>query len=174
MLYTTKYHSPLGKLLLASDGEALTGLWFVGQRHFPRDLGDGRDGGKLPVLCAAVQWLDRYFSGEDPGSAPPVQLRGTAFQLAVWQALRQVPYGQTVTYAQLAERAGLAAAEPARYARAVGAAVGRNPISIILPCHRVVGAGGRMTGYAGGMERKIWLLELEGARLSGQNGGKQP
>ena len=153
------YASPLGRLLMASDGAAITGLWFEGQRRFARGLGDAREEARLPVLDAAARWLDVYFSGSEPDFAPPVRARGTAFEQAVWAELMKIPYGQTATYGDVARALGLSAGA----ARAVGGAVGRNPISILIPCHRVVGAGGRLGGYAGGLDKKRALLTLEGA-----------
>lgn len=160
MQYTERYDSPLGPLLLAADEEGLTGLWMEGQKYFARGLDPQSRAGQTPALGAARQWLDCYFSGKEPAETVPLHLAGTPFQRAVWEALRAIPWGQTVTYGALARQ--LEARGFGRVsARAVGGAVGRNPVSIIVPCHRVVGAGGRLTGYAGGVERKRWLLELE-------------
>lgn len=158
MDYLRHYSSPLGPMTMAADGERLTGLWFEGQAHYARTLSPIHIEAELPVFNEAVAWLDRYFAGEAPGPVPPVHLRGTAFQLAVWELLRTIPRGKTVTYGQLAGALRSSA-------RAVGGAVGRNPISILVPCHRVIGAGGRLTGYAGGLDRKIALLRLEGAAI---------
>ena len=157
MDHTWHYASPLGRILLASDGEALVGLWFEGQKHFGAGLaGEGAEE-PLPVFDQAVRWLDRYFSGREPDFTPPLRPRGTAFQKAVWRRLLDIPYGHTVPYGEIAASLGL----PPGAARAVGGAVGRNPISLMIPCHRVVGANGSLTGYAGGIERKKRLLELE-------------
>lgn len=156
MDYLCHIPSPLGGLTLASDGEALTGLWFDGQAHFGAGLSDERKERPLPVFDEALRWLSVYFSGREPDFTPPLRLRGTAFQRAVWQELLTVPYGRTMSYGELARRLGTASA------RAVGGAVGRNPVSIIIPCHRVLGADGRLTGYAGGLERKRYLLRIEG------------
>ena len=156
MEYTAHYDSPLGGIMLASDGKALIGLWVNGQRYFGSTLGtrhEERSG--LPIFDETCRWLDIYFSGREPDFLPPLSLRGTPFQQRVWEALLTIPYGQTVTYGELARRLGC------RSAQAVGGAVGRNPISIIVPCHRVVGADGSLTGYAGGLDRKRALLELE-------------
>ena len=157
------YGSPLGRILLASDGETLTGLWFEGQKHFGSTLSGDETERALPVFDEAVRWLDAYFSGGDPGRLPPLAPRGTDFQRAVWALLTEIPYGRTVTYGELAaaleERTGRPASP-----RAVGGAVGRNPISILIPCHRVVGADGSLTGYAGGLKRKKALLSLERSR----------
>ena len=151
------YHSPLGGITLAGKGDALVGLWFDGQARFGAGLSPDVREGSLPVLDEAARWLDAYFAGHDPGFTPRLSPRGGDFSRRVWAALREVPYGRTVTYGRLAERLGL----PATSARAVGGAVGRNPISLIIPCHRVVGADGRLTGYAGGLERKARRLEWE-------------
>ena len=158
MDYTARYDSPLGGITLASDGEALVGLWFDGQAHFGAGLSGEVSEQSVPVLVEAARWLDAYFAGRDPGFTPKLALRGSEFSRRVWQALLEVPFGGTVTYGQLAARLGLVPSS----ARAVGGAVGRNPISLIVPCHRVVGANGSLTGYAGGLERKAWLLEMEG------------
>ncbi len=162
MDYTHRYVSPMGGITLASDGEALTGLWFDGQKHFGSTLTEALAEKPLPVFDRADQWLDAYFGGREPDFTPPLRLRGTSFQQAVWRRLLAVPYGRTVTYGEIASFLGL----PPGSARAVGGAVGRNPISLIVPCHRVIGADGSLTGYAGGIERKIRLLELENADLS--------
>ena len=150
--------TPLGGVTLASDGEALTGLWFDGQRYFAAGLGPIHRETGLPVFQEAERWLEIYFSGRDPGFTPALRLRGTAFQRRVWEYLLGIPYGQTVTYGRIA-----GALIPASSPRAVGGAVGRNPVSLIVPCHRVLGADGGLTGYAGGPERKLALLALEGA-----------
>ena len=162
MTYTQTYSSPLGEVLLSADDTGLSGLWFAGQRYFARTLPPGAVSRETPVLTASKHWLDCYFSGKRPDFLPPLHLIGTDFQQAVWNLLLEIPYGQTVTYGALAQQLG----KPAMSAQAVGAAVGRNPVSIIIPCHRVVGADGNLTGYAGGVVRKLQLLELEGADLT--------
>ena len=156
---TERYSSPLGEILLASDGEALTGLWFLGQTHFASRLDSRHEERCLPVLEETARWLDAYFAGEQPDFTPPLHLRGTVFQRRVWALLLTIPYGQTRSYGALAQLLGCASA------RAVGAAVGRNPISVIVPCHRVLAADGSLHGYAGGLWRKEALLRLEGAAL---------
>ena len=161
MQYTARCPSPLGEILLACDEEGLTGLWFEGQKYFGSTLPPDRREALRPPLEAARRWLELYFSGRDPGFTPPLHLVGTPFRLSVWQALLAIPRGTVTTYG------ALAASLPGASARAVGAAVGRNPISLIVPCHRVVGAGGQLTGYAGGLERKRALLTLEGVPCSG-------
>lgn len=156
MGYTEYHDSPLGKITLASDGQALTGLFFEGQRYFGSTLGaHHEDCPSLPVFDDARRWLDEYFAGQEPDFTPPLSLRGTVFQQRVWRELLAIPYGATTSYCELAKRLGV------RSAQAIGGAVGRNPISIIVPCHRVVGADGSLTGYAGGLDRKRALLQLE-------------
>lgn len=149
--------SPLGAILLRYDDRAIRGLWFVGQRHAPRDDGSPRDDAH-PHARAAAGWLQRYFDGEPVADELPLSLEGTAFQRAVWDVLRTIPRGATLSYAEVARRAGAGGA-----VRATGAAIGRNPVSIAVPCHRVVGSDGALTGYAGGLPRKLHLLRLEGA-----------
>ena len=156
MDWITRVSSPLGPLILTGNEEALTGLWFAGQRHLPVFPAEMREAGDEPVIIRTQRWLEQYFSGEVPGNAPPLAPRGTAFQLRVWALLGEIPYGQTRTYGELARDLGCPSAQ------AVGGAVGRNPISLLLPCHRVLGAGGKLTGYAGGLWRKEALLRLEG------------
>ena len=156
MEYRTVYPSPLGPLTLASDGHALTGLWLQGQKYFGGDVSLWEEKADVPVFDAAFHWLDDYFAGEQPDPEElPLAPAGTDFRQAVWRELLQIPYGETLTYGELAARIGCASA------RAVGGAVGRNPISIIIPCHRVLGADGSLTGYAGGTECKRWLLAHE-------------
>ena len=166
MTYTQTYSSPLGEVLLSADEIGLSGLWFAGQRYFARTLPPGAVPRETPVLTASKRWLDCYFSGKRPDFLPPLHLIGTDFQQAVWNLLLEIPYGQTVTYGALGRTLAQQLGKPAMSAQAVGSAVGRNPVSIIVPCHRVVGADGNLTGYAGGVERKRFLLNLEGADLS--------
>ena len=164
MDYTHSTDSPLGGLLLASDGEALTGLWFEEQKHFAEGLDPLHREEGLPVFDLAERWLEAYFAGRDPGFTPPLHMRGTAFRRAVWAILLTIPRGQTLTYGEIAARLEQAQGGAVRVSpRAVGGAVGHNPVSLIVPCHRVVGAGGRLTGYAGGTDKKLRLLTLEGA-----------
>lgn len=162
MQYISHYASPLGIMLLAADDMGLTGLWFEGQKHFARRLDGAHEERQLPLFDEVKRWLDLYFSGSKPDFTPPLHLTGTAFECEVWAVLCAIPYGETTTYgeiaAQLARQRGLAHMS----AQAVGGAVGRNPVSIIVPCHRVLGANGSLTGYAGGLERKRRLLTLEG------------
>ncbi len=157
-----EYESPLGRILLAGEGDFLTGLWFDGQKYFP-DLPAERT--ETPVLRQTESWLDRYFAGEQPESDElPLAPKGSEFQQQVWELMRRIPYGRTVCYAELSRQiAGLRGLEHMS-AQAVGGAVAHNPISIIQPCHRVLGSDGSLTGYAGGLKRKAWLLELEQKR----------
>lgn len=160
-MYISRYCSPLGGVLLAADELGLTGLWFEGQKYFAAGLPDGSAERETPAIRAAVRWLDAYFAGMEPDIYVPLHFTGTPFRRAVWELLLEIPYGETVSYGELAARCALRAGAGGGSARAVGGAVGRNPISIIIPCHRVVGASGALTGYAGGLRRKAALLEIE-------------
>lgn len=163
MTYIQHYNSPLGGILLAADDIGLTGLWFDGQKYFADTLPSEYTEHETPILADAKRWLDVYFTGNEPGFKPPLHIVGSAFRQKVWKLLLQIPYGQTVTYGELARQ--LAEKQGAEHmsAQAVGGAVGHNPISLIIPCHRVVGTHGSLTGYAGGIDKKIKLLELEHA-----------
>ena len=161
MDYLHHYESPLGGITLSADGKALTGLWFDGQKHFGESLGGICEEKSLPVFAETDRWLDLYFSGRDPGFTPELNPRATDFRKAVWEILLTVPYGETVTYGEIAVRVAKQRQLPRISARAVGNAVGHNAIALIIPCHRVIGADGRLTGYAGGFERKSRLLEWE-------------
>jgi methylated-DNA-[protein]-cysteine S-methyltransferase len=187
---TTTFASPLGEILLAADGRGLTGLWFEGQEHFGSTLlredsehvegvdavsGTGgmssvspANGAASSVLERSWAWLNAYFAGQEPRFTPPLHMIGTAFQREVWFELLSIPRGEVATYGEIAQRVAARHRVPGNEApvvspRAVGAAVARNPISIIVPCHRVVAADGSLNGYAGGLDRKEWLLRLEGA-----------
>ena len=174
MTYTASYASPLGEALLASDGSALTGLWFAGQKYFAAGLAeDVREESDLPVFEAVRAWLDAYFAGEEPGALPPVAFAGTPFQHMVWEELLRIPRGETCTYGDLAQHIGERRGAPTS-ARAVGTAVGRNPVSVIVPCHRVLGASGALTGYAGGVWRKRALLALEQRGISIAEAAERP
>ena len=187
-----EYDSPIGSIVMAGDGESLTGLWFVGQKYFGSTLPGGGEctwthersvegtpkvcGGnltevrecigentQLPVFQTTKRWLDLYFQGKIPDFMPALRLEGTPFRKAVWEILLSIPYGQTMTYGEIASKLAEQRGLPRMSAQAVGNAVGHNPISIIVPCHRVVGSDGSLTGYAGGVEKKAALLALEGA-----------
>lgn len=167
MQYTNHYQSPLGEILMAGNEAELTGLWFVErQRHFARTLDKEHEEKELPLFQSVKGWLDCYFAGKKPDFTPPLHFAGSDFQKEVLETLCTIPYGQTITYgeigAQVARRRGMAR----MCARAVGVAVGRNPISIIVPCHRVVGSNGNLTGYGGGIDRKIKLLQFEHIDIS--------
>ena len=161
MQYTGHYASPLGGMLLAADDAGLTGLWFEGQKHFARRLDSAHEEREIPLFDEVRRWLDQYFSGREPDFMPPLHLIGTAFEREVWALLRAIPYGETTTYGAIAAQLARKRALAHMSAQAVGGAVGRNPISVIVPCHRVLGADGSLTGYAGGIERKRRLLALE-------------
>ena len=164
MYYSTAYMSPVGLITLASDGDSLVGLWFEGQKYYGgliRDLMTAGD--DVPVFGTAKEWLDMYFAGGNPGiSMLPLAPIGSEFRQRVWDCLCEIPYGQVVTYGDIAARVADKTDRKVMSARAVGGAVGHNPISIIIPCHRVVGAGGKLTGYAAGVDVKARLLRLEG------------
>ena len=161
MVYICKYESPIGNLTAASNGMALTGLWFDGQKYFGSTLTEEYEERDLPVFAKTRDWLDLYFYGENPDFMPPIAVCGSDFRKAVWSILRQIPYGKTMTYGEIAKKMARQMGTAQMSAQAVGAAVGRNPISILIPCHRVVGSNGSLTGYAGGIEKKAALLSLE-------------
>ena len=157
------YRSPLGGMTLASDGEALTGLWFDGQKYFGSTLSAEYGESALPVFDQTAAWLDIYFSGRAPEFTPPLNLRAAPFRRSVWEILLTVPFGHTVTYGEIAAILAKQKGSPRMSAQAVGGAVGHNPVSLIIPCHRVLGSDGSLTGYAGGLEKKEWLLKMEKA-----------
>ena len=167
-VYTGKYSSPLGEILLAGNEESLTGLWFVGQKYCGAGLSEQTVGYDSPPIHEAKRWLDVYFSGHAPDFLPPLAPEGSPFRRAVWDMLLTIPYGMTVTYGEIAARLAAKRGVASLSAQAVGGAAGHNPISLIIPCHRVVGADGSLTGYAGGVERKRELLRLEGVGLAGR------
>lgn len=163
MQYLCKYPSPLGELTLAADELGLTGIWFEGQKYFAATLSQSPMMAQTPILERTVGWLDRYFAGYDPGPTPPLHLQGTPFRLAVWTLLRRIPYGTNTTYGRLARKLARCQRCPSMSAQAIGSAIGHNPVSILVPCHRVVGYNGDPTGYAGGIDRKKALLAIERA-----------
>lgn len=161
MQYTCRYQSPIGEILLACDDEGLTGLWFDGQKYFAAGIDLENEEREHPFFEQSKRWLDIYFSGQETDFMPPLHLIGSPFRQAVWEILCQIPYGKTMTYGEVGQRIALQKGLPHMSAQAVGGAVGHNPISVIVPCHRVVGANGSLTGYAGGVDKKVKLLELE-------------
>ena len=198
MEYTHHYDSPLGGITMASDGKALTGLWFDGQKYFGAGLSPEHEKKALPIFERTSAWLDIYFSGREPDFTPELNLKGSEFRKSVWKILLTIPYGKTTTYGAIGRRIAeerAADALPSGFSgeadrragvmeshltgafethsagapgirmspQAVGGAVGHNPIALIVPCHRVIGADGRLTGYAGGLDRKQKLLQLEQA-----------
>ena len=167
MVSIQQYQSPLGGILLAADEVGLVGLWFEGQKYFANTLPVGHCAQTTPILAEAKRWLDVYFTGKEPDFLPPLHPIGSAFRQAVWTMLLQIPYGHTTTYGEIARHLAGTAGLSRMSAQAVGGAVGHNEISIIIPCHRVVGTSGSLTGYAGGIERKVKLLELERADMTG-------
>lgn len=166
MICTSSYSSPLGSITLAGSEKGLSGLWFNGQKYFAATLPEDHRPGNLPVFDDTRRWLDIYFQGKDPGSIPPLSFQATLFRQSIWEILLGIPYGKTTTYSAIAEQIARQKGIPHMSAQAVGNAVAHNPISIIIPCHRVVGANGSLTGYAGGIEKKIQLLTLEKADMS--------
>ena len=170
MEYTCSYSSPLGEMTMASDGTYLTGLWFNGQKYFGstlrkahEDLPGDRAQKEIPVFAQTKKWLDAYFAGKCPAFLPPLAPKGSPFRQKVWELLLAIPYGETRTYGELAKI--LSGEKTGMSAQAVGGAVGHNPISIIIPCHRVLGSGGQLIGYAGGLDKKKYLLVLEGKEI---------
>lgn len=162
MEYIANYESRLGKILLASDGDALTGLWFYGQKYFASTLSEEHMEKELPVFEKVKKWLDDYFAGKDPAVDFKLAPKGTDFRQQVWKLLLDIPYGEVKTYGEIAREIANMRGLPSMSGQAVGGAIGHNPISIIIPCHRVVGTNGSLTGYAGGVEKKDWMLRMEG------------
>lgn len=161
MQYTSHYESPIGGILLAADQKGLTGLWFDGQKYYANHLDSEHEEKNLPIFEETKRWLTIYFSGREPDFTPSLHIQGSSFQLAVWEILQKIPYGKTMTYGEIAEIIAKQKGLSHMSAQAVGGAVGHNRISIIVPCHRVVGANGSLTGYAGGIDKKVKLLALE-------------
>ena len=166
MVYTQRYVSPVGDLLLAADEIGLTGLWFDGEKFFAGNLPAEHEERETAALASTRRWLDVYFTGKEPDFTPPLHPVGSAFRMKVWDLLLRIPYGKTVTYGEIARKLAMHEGCARMSAQAVGGAVGHNEIAIIIPCHRVVGAGGNLTGYAGGMDRKIALLKTERVDMS--------
>lgn len=168
--YETHYDSPIGGLTLCSDGEALVGLWMEGQKYYGGTVAGETTlvaAGEDKVLDQATDWLDRYFAGDEPAIGElPLAPVGSEFRQLVWACLREIPYGEVTTYGEIARKVARAQGKARTASMAVGGAVGHNPISVIVPCHRVVGADGSLTGFAGGLDKKLWLLEHEGVDVS--------
>lgn len=161
MEYISYYQSPIGKMLLAADEIGLTGVWFDKQKYFARSLGKEWEEKEQEVLRDTKKWFDIYFSGNEPKFSVPLHLTGTPFQMEVWEILLTISYGKTMTYGEIAKKIAVRRGMERMSAQAVGGAVGQNPIGVIVPCHRVIGAKGSLTGYAGGIDKKIKLLQLE-------------
>lgn len=162
--YTSSCASPVGRLTLASDGHALTGVWMQGQKYDGATLQAHTQQREVPIFTQTRAWLEDYFAGQKPCNHPLLAPEGSPFRKAVWKILCAIPYGQLTTYGQIARQLEQTLGKRVS-AQAVGGAVGHNPISILIPCHRVVGSNGSLTGYAGGLDRKIWLLRHEGVNL---------
>ncbi|MBR5516661.1 MAG: methylated-DNA--[Firmicutes bacterium] len=171
MLYKTCYDSPLGPITMASDGDNLIGLFLEGQVHFEKTIKEEViTCDDLSIFVFTKNWLDKYFAGEVMEICDlPLRLDGSPFRKAVWHILSKIPYGQLVTYGDIAKEMASLTGKEHMSAQAIGNAVGHNPISIIVPCHRVIGTGGKLTGYAGGIDLKIKLLELEGHTINIDN-----
>jgi len=164
MDYNWHYDSPLGGITLASDGEALTGLWFDGQIYFADTMSDDSKKEELPIFVQTCHWLDIYFTGEEPNFTPQLKMNTTPFRKAVWEVLLTIPFGKTMTYGEIAKLIAQKRGIAQMSAQAIGGAVGHNSIALIIPCHRVVGSKGNLTGYAGGLDKKVKLLRLEGVQ----------
>lgn len=161
MFFNNYYNSPIGNITMASDGESLCGLWFDGQKYFASTVKGETDDKTLPVFEQTKKWLDIYFLGNEPDFMPKFSLNGSEFRKAVWDILLTIPYGSVMTYGEIAKIMAKQRGVAKMSAQAVGGAVGHNPVSIIVPCHRVVGTNGNLTGYAGGIDKKISLLKIE-------------
>lgn len=167
MVYTTEYASPLGPITLACDEDAIIGSWFNGQRYFGNILPEQTEQKEQPLFADAKRWLDVYFSGRAPDFLPPLRYNSTPFRKTVCEIMLTIPYGRTMTYGEIAAEIARQQGLEKMSAQAVGGAVGHNEISIIIPCHRVVGTNGSLTGYAGGIDKKGKLLELEQTDMNG-------
>lgn len=166
MIYVSYYKSPIGDITMASDGGSICGLWFNGQKYFASTVKGETEERELPVFEQTKKWLDIYFSGKEPDFTPKLSLNGSEFRRSVWDILLTIPYGSVITYGEIAKLISQKNGVTKMSAQAVGGAVGHNPVSIIVPCHRVVGTNGNLTGYAGGIDKKISLLKLEKADMS--------
>ncbi len=168
MYYSTTYPSPVGTITLACNDDYLVGAWNEGQKYHGGTVPEAMvEKDNLPIFHAAKKWLDRYFAKEKPAiSELPLRPIGSEFRQSVWDILCEIPYGEVITYGDIAKKMAVKTKKENMSSQAVGGAIGHNPISIIIPCHRVVGSNGSLTGYAGGIETKVKLLELEGIDMS--------
>ncbi len=165
MEYISNYDSPLGRMLLAADKEGITGIWFKGAKYYCENLDKFHTEKETEIIKEAKKWLDIYFSGKEPKFMPKINPKGSEFRQMVWEIIRKIPYGETVTYKDIANEISKQKGIKKMSAQAIGGAVGHNKISIIIPCHRVVGTNGNLIGYAGGIEKKLKLLKLEGCNI---------
>lgn len=166
MIYTSVIESPLGAIRLSGEKDALTGLWFVGQKYYPSKLESWINKPEYKIFKEVGYWLEDYFSGKKNSYLPRIKPKGTEFQKVIWKTLLEIPYGSITTYGKIAKKVANLRGLCSMSAQAVGGAVGHNPISILIPCHRVVGSNGSLTGYAGGIEKKKVLLNLEKADVT--------
>ncbi len=164
MIYTCTIHTALGRMTASAENEALTGLWFIGQKYYPSRTNTWTDEFNYPVFTTLRIWLEEYFSGINPMFNLKIEPQGTSFQKAVWKILLEIPSGQVTTYGEIAKKLAITQGLSSMSAQAVGGAVGHNPISILIPCHRVIGSNGSLTGYAGGIDKKKALLQLENGK----------
>lgn len=162
MHYTSMYNSPVGEILLASDDVGVVGVWFKDEKYYACCLDKENIAKETPIIKELKRWLDIYFQGKKPDFEPPVHMIGTPFQIEVWSTLREIPYGSTTTYNEIAKKIAKNRGLERMSAQAVGTAVGKNSINLIVPCHRVVGTNNSLAGYAGGIDKKIYFLKLEG------------
>ena len=165
MDYTYHYSSPIGGITMASNGESLTGLWFDGQKYFASTLSQRHMEKQLPVFDRTCEWLDLYFSGKGPDFMPPVFMYVSNFRRDVYEILMTIPFGETMTYKEVADLIAKKHRIISMSAQAVGGAIAHNPISLVIPCHRVIGTNGKLTGYAGGLDKKEWLLDMEKRKI---------
>jgi len=165
MDYTYHYTSPIGGITMASNGESLTGLWFDGQKYFASTLSQRHVEKQLPIFDRTCEWLDLYFSGKSPDFIPPVFMYVSNFRRDVYEILMTIPFGETMTYKEVADLIAKKHRIISMSAQAVGGAIAHNPISLVIPCHRVIGTNGELTGYAGGLDKKEWLLDMEKRKI---------
>ncbi len=165
MHYTSQYESPLGRIFISADEKGLAGLWFEGQKYYCENLDKNHIDKETEIIKETKHWLNIYFSGKEPGFMPPMNPIGSEFRQRVWEILKKIPYGKTITYSDIAKEIAHQKGIEKMSAQAVGGAVGHNKISVIIPCHRVIGSTGSLTGYAGGTDKKLKLLMLEGCNM---------